>query len=153
MSSTTEHLRGIDGLPELPSGDAGPEARAATEAEPSGWRPIETAPKDGATILLFCPQGDGNPGSTYRVTAGSWCYDPGGTTEYRDAEGRWLDQDDRDGFEGWLSWDGGFSEDTMMPTHWQPLPEPPAPGGGGSRAVHEGKLRDEPSLLDDLARD
>ena len=95
-----------------------------------GWRPIETAPKDGTTVLLFCPQGDGSPGATFRVTAGHWCSDPGGTTEYRDAQGRYIGQDDRDGFEGWLSWDGGFSEDTMMPTMWQPLPLPPQDQGG-----------------------
>lgn len=94
------------------------------------WQAIETAPKDGTTVLLYCPQGDGSPGSTHRVTVGEWCSDPGGTTEYRDAQGRYIGQDDRDGFEGWVSWDGGFSEDTMMPTHWQPLPPPPQEQGG-----------------------
>jgi hypothetical protein len=59
-------------------------------------------------VLLYCPQGDGNPGSTYRVTLGQWADEPGGTQEYRDDQGRYLGQDDHDGFTGWMSWDGGF---------------------------------------------
>lgn len=106
-------------------GEAEVLASILREYAEGGWRDISTAPKDGTVILLFCPKGDGTPGNTYRVTAGNWESDPGGTTEYRDREGRWIDQDDRDGWEGWISWDGGFSEDTMMPTHWRPLPSPP----------------------------
>jgi len=104
-------------------------ALAALLREAGGWRPIESAPKDGTVVLLYCPQGDGSPGSTYRVTVGNWESDPGGITEHRDLEGRYLGQDESDGWEGWMSWDGGFSEDTMMPTHWRPLPAPPAAGG------------------------
>jgi hypothetical protein len=80
------------------------------------WKTIDSAPKDGTTIILFCPQGDGNPGSEWRVTSGEWCDEPGCDNGYGE-EVR--------GFTGWLSWDGGFSEDTMMPTHWMPLPNPP----------------------------
>lgn len=101
------------------------EAATKRERERAGWQPIETAPKDGTEIILFCPQGDGTAGKTYRVTSGQWCDEPGGTTEYRGLDGSYLGQDDSDGFCGWLSWDGGFSEDTMMPTHWMPLPAPP----------------------------
>jgi len=89
------------------------------------WKPIETAPRDGSDIILYCPQGDGNPGSTYRVTVGRWEEDYGGVQEFRDIDGNWIGQKEDEGFVGWLSWDGGFSEDTMMPTHWMPLPEPP----------------------------
>ena len=107
-------------------------AAALSQPAPVGWQPIETAPKDGSNVLLFCPRGDGNPGSTYRVTEGSWFDDPGGVIEHRDMWGRWIDQDERDGFTGWMTWDGGFSEDTMMPTHWRPLPEPPALDASGA---------------------
>lgn len=102
------------------------------------WRDISTAPKDGTVVLLFCPKGDGSPGCTYRVTAGNWEIDPGGITEHRDLEGRYISQDEREGWEGWISWDGGFSEDTMMPTHWMPLPSPPKePEASIGEAVEE----------------
>lgn len=82
------------------------------------WRPIETAPKDGTEIILFCPRGDGTPGKTYRLTSGSWFIPP--TCTYTPDP-----EEDFDEPPSWLSWDGGFSENTMMPTHWMPLPEPP----------------------------
>lgn len=100
------------------------EAPEAWNRRASPWLTIDTAPKDGTVVLLFCPQSDGSPGSEYRVTCGNWHVDPGGTTVYRDADGRYIDQDDHDYWEGWLSWDGGFSEETMLPTHWMPMPAP-----------------------------
>ena len=81
------------------------------------WRPIETAPKDGTDIMLS--NGD-------VVTEGHWMHDEGGTTEYRDSDGRWIGQDDRDGFDGWIDWHGGMIPE---PTHWQPLPAPPITKG------------------------
>ena len=115
-----------------------PALHAAPVAE--GWRSMDSAPKDGTVVLLYCPQGDGNPGSTQRITAGSWASYEGGTTEHRDMDGRWTGQDDSEGWEGWETLDGGFSEDTMMPTRWMPLP--PAPGatpqaGEGREALIE----------------
>ena len=90
----------------------------------SAWQPIETAPKDGTTVILYAPFGDGNPGSTYRLTPGYWdapeygkyLGDCGGECrcpEYADAPEP-----------SWMSWDGGFFPD-KPPTHWQPLPAPP----------------------------
>ena len=82
------------------------------------WQDISTAPKDGTEIILHCPQGDGTPGKTFRVTAGSW---------FIPLEHGYTPDPEVDDEEApvWVSWDGGFSEDTMMPTHWMPLPEPP----------------------------
>ncbi len=70
-----------------------------------GWQPIETAPKDGTPILLFCP------GSWYgdeRVVGcfGSYCCS---------VEFYWVDLASE-----------GMSLD--KPTHWLPLPDPPFSG-------------------------
>lgn len=92
--------------------------RSLQERAERQWQPIETAPKDGTTIVLFCPQGDGTPGSTFRLTSGSWFIAPSYGT-ISDPE---VDEQEPP---AWVSWDGGFSEETMMPTLWQPLPSPP----------------------------
>lgn len=68
------------------------------------WEPISTAPRDGAVILLFRKR---------EVTAGLWV---GDQDEYP-----WqvVDADVADGWNGWRDDVGG-------PTHWMPLPPPPA---------------------------
>lgn len=85
-------------------------------AEPSGWRPIETAPQTGATVLLG-----------FRNLAGKW----------RTVRGQWFSQAEID--ESWEEPDDGEpgwyetaveAEDPpnvwrVNPTHWQPLPQPP----------------------------
>lgn len=81
-----------------------------------GWRPIETAPKDGSEVML-------SNGSA--VAEGHWLHDEGGITEHRDLEGRYIGQDESEGFDGWIDWSGGMIPE---PTHWMPLP--PAPGAG-----------------------
>lgn len=58
-----------------------------------GWLPIETAPKDGARILLFLPNQLGDS-----VWTGLW------------AEG----------------WHVSYGKAEREPTHWMPLPSPPA---------------------------
>lgn len=69
-----------------------------------GWRPIETAPKDGTKVQLWLRA----PYS--RCVTAQW-------------------------FEPWGNWqDGGFPSDldefsgigSSVPTHWRPLPAPPA---------------------------
>lgn len=60
------------------------------------WQPIETAPKDGRYVLLMIP---------------AWYHPP----RWRVA--RWKDTGATSGFEGYYG---------PEPTHWMPLPPPPA---------------------------
>ena len=70
-------------------------------AEPAGWKPIETAPKDGRQILLF---GD------CRVTSGHWSA-PSETPRiiYQDGFAPDTEWDEWEPY--WESWDGGFTEE------------------------------------------
>jgi hypothetical protein len=92
------------------------------------WRPIETAPKDGAPVLLWlnppldtnCIVGYAIPG-TLSVVVG-WASDT---------------------WRGYTEWNCGFCEDgtadtegyscalmiAVYPTHWMPLPPPPVDQG------------------------
>jgi Lar family restriction alleviation protein len=78
--------------------------RLATEAE--RWQPIETAPKDGTPVLV--------------------CRDMGNPWGWVRGWSRWVDVR---GISGWLS-HGMFDVPGDLglgnPTHWQPLPAPPA---------------------------
>lgn len=75
-----------------------------------GWLPIESAPRDGTYVLLF-----GELEQPYVSN-----YDT-----FRDGFG--------DKYTGWVSPDAGeLGPGLMSPTHWRPLPQPPAmhaPGG------------------------
>lgn len=70
-----------------------------------GWRPIETAPKDGTAVDLW--------GSGRRATDVAWGL-------IRD----WMGKE-REG------WQHGMPDD-FEPTHWQPLPNPPLSARKGS---------------------
>ena len=87
---------------------------APAEREPDGWRPIETAPKDGTAIIV------GAPCAPSAVDVVQWCADC------------W--------FRGWLA--GGHRSDcygpSFEPTHWMPLPDAPVqPEGGKCRVCEE----------------
>lgn len=66
----------------------------------SGWRPIETAPKDGTRV---------------------WLYYPDAYKDDRQVVG-WYDRDIRDG-DRWV--DHADAMEFSEPTHWMPRPEPP----------------------------
>ena len=67
------------------------------KTEVPNWRPIETAPKDGTPVLL------GFPGYLHAM------------------HGHY-----EDGIWGQLDSDFGFEHLPTQPTHWMPLPAPPA---------------------------
>lgn len=81
------------------------------------WQPIETAPKDGTWVLV-------TPGSEERVSVGMYSGERGaclGASGVRYLSG-WVDK------QGSVSMSHGeceFSYESIWPTHWMPLPEPP----------------------------
>lgn len=116
----------------------------AQSAPPEGWRLLEDKPTRACGVVMWFPLGsainpDGSPetdvviGQDYRMQIGWW-------------DGRrFLEQGTSHDVlhEAGMTADGSL-DPRAVPTHWQPLPEPPAPSDGAER-VHEGKLRDEPS--------
>lgn len=89
---------------------------SGTPADPvlaAGWMPIASAPKDGTHILLS---------NGVVVAQGWWEHKEPYIRERRDIEGRYIDQDESDGFDGWLDCEGGMLPE---PTHWMPLPKHP----------------------------
>jgi len=84
------------------------------------WQPIETAPKDGRTLLL----GYFNSAGKWRTMRGQW---------YSQAmiEDEW--EEPENGHEGW--YESSVEKDDppnlwqTEPTHWQPTPKPPALAG------------------------
>lgn len=87
---------------------AADEIRAALVAEIGGWRPIDSAPRDGTHIIAWCRRGSGQ--TPQCIAPVWWCRpaDLGGTGDaawvYRTSVGLHF----------------------ANPTYWQPLPKPPA---------------------------
>jgi hypothetical protein len=87
----------------------------------SPWKPIKTAPRD-RFVLLYVPDGQLESGP---VTMGIYFPDE---DEARDEKGRfakrkaWWPAD----WNGWMGTDGDNSASWCEPTHWMPMPEPPA---------------------------
>jgi hypothetical protein len=67
------------------------------------WQPIETAPKDGADILIFIPDMQNYPDNP-RIVSAFW------------------------GICGWTDNAAVGCQTWGNPTHWMPLPEPPTAG-------------------------
>jgi hypothetical protein len=87
---------------------APPEASHRALAE---WQPIETAPKDGRFVLVADPRLD------QPVTIGAYYKADRDEQTGRFSAGSW---------DGWLSMDGDHLASISHPTHWMPLPDPPA---------------------------
>lgn len=68
----------------------------------SEWQPIETAPKDGRTLMVWITDPD----------VSSHCFAPVSIT----SDGKWWDDST-----------GDQIEPLKNATHWMPLPEPPLP--------------------------
>jgi hypothetical protein len=74
-----------------------------SDQQPTGWQPIETAPKDGTWVLL---------------TGGKVDYGWDGETLPPCVVGQW------DGERWQFAWyDGGHYGHYEAPTHWMPVPE------------------------------
>lgn len=86
----------------------------ALASRAGGWLPIDSAPRDGTQVFVYAP------GETLFPTAAEYKSSAYFAKEYGDAG--YMD-------EGWY-WSYGYPndmhEETITPTHWQPLPEPPA---------------------------
>lgn len=76
-------------------------ALALPVEQPAGWQPIETAPKDTTVILLFIP-----------TRWNKW-------TPALQASGFWYAS-------GWLLPNADEAMQSVEPTHWMPLQQPPA---------------------------
>ena len=100
-------------------------ALAPAQAGVGGWQDIASAPKDGRWIMVVCDWGD-HDNDWLRVVRCDWRGHPDDWLRVV----RWDRR--RDGF-GWATMDpdgmahGGNIGDNV-PTHWQPLPAPPASG-------------------------
>ena len=94
---TIGHLHSLPSLRGFAlSGSVGMTGQSAQKLQ---WQPIETAPKDGTEILVCGPLRDGSG-------------------VYRDVT-RWPN--------GWSGkWPVAYMHNSDEPTHWMPLPEPPA---------------------------
>lgn len=77
---------------------------ALIAAEQAAWQGIESAPKDGTAVLLYCSYGERHPAEMV-------------TAEWRHDDWRLIQT-------------GGYAEDSDVggdPTHWRPLPAVPGP--------------------------
>lgn len=103
-------------MPGLLPEDADAFATALESADLSGapyhmrmWQPIETAPKDGTEIDMWCP-------------------DERGGCRYPDAKWMKCKYEPNKGEYAWHDWNPEFEWEPIggIPTHWMPLPDPPA---------------------------
>ena len=73
------------------------------------WRTMDSAPRDGTDVLIRCPMNT--------VHEARWIDWSHARFDSRHRETGWW----------WAGYDGAVGP--VYPTHWQPLPTPPAQGG------------------------
>ncbi|MGU7839430.1 hypothetical protein ACV22V_08190 [Burkholderia sp. AW33-5] len=98
-------------------------AARRTTPDREAWQPIETAPKDGRTLLLGYPNACGK----WRTVRGQWM-----SQNYIDE--CWEDPDDVE--PGWFETPDNAEDPPncwgIDPTHWMPLPAAPTSDKGGA---------------------
>lgn len=99
------------------------QAARRTTPDREAWQPIETAPKDGRTLLLGYPNACGK----WRTVRGQWM-----TQNYIDEY--WEDPDDVE--PGWFETPENAEDPPncwgIDPTHWMPMPAAPTSDKGGA---------------------
>ena|SRR5258706_14716709 len=99
---------------------------AKAEEKLTGWQPIETAPKDGTTIMLYAP--DSVKYSSKGVYVGYWehteSYTPAGARYY--SRGKLVSEVKEAKTYTTKRWStSGYYSGDFKPTHWMPFPHPP----------------------------
>ena len=97
--------------------------RALRDA-PVGWRPIESAPRDGERVLLGRSDHDGDGDGGVSV-CGYWLDAVEDGVDYMGADAGFTDVDYQVFWPGRSFGMEPYRSAGKQPTHWQPLPEPP----------------------------
>lgn len=74
-----------------------------------GWQPIETAPKDGTAVLVWCDESDSKADPHFDVAA---------YVAYFGSDNGWYSDVGSE-------WHGDWSRDRIFPSFWMHLPPPP----------------------------
>ena len=93
-----------------PVGGFGPPVGAVV-ATPDPWRTIESAPKDGTSILVHAFHPDTHICKSIDTVVAAW----------------WQEEDDPTDEGEWMCWMSIPNDPCcpFEPTHWMPLPDPP----------------------------
>lgn len=99
-------------------------------AQGQGWRPIESAPRDGTRVLLGRPDDDGDGGVS---TCGYWLDGLEDGQDYMGHDAGFTDVDYQCFQPGRSFGNEAYRYAGRQPTHWQPLPAAPAQPDGVSK--------------------